>query len=330
LAFLSTENNPIFVGLGIDGRVLGFTALLAVGTCLLFGLLPAWRATRLGAFVGKCVPVAADSTAGRERFVCGGRLSWDKSRSRWYCWWARSCLSASLQNLLSVDAGFRPEGVIAVSLDLRRPSYKKDRRPRSLPRSDPRFKTLPGVLSAAQVSIVPVSRSGGTIVSARRAPLAKGVDSNFNRVSPGYFRTMSTALLAGRDFDDRDTLNAPKVAGRQRGLCEESFSAEPIRRPFFPRGRRGGQARPCLPDCRRSRNTKYYELGKTSSPSRLCQMAQEDDPGSGVTFVLRTSGFFARRLHGVKSSGRLSSPRDRNRIPGADNAVEGVAECAKG
>ena len=43
VAFLNTPNRPLFVGLHIDLRVLGFTSALAIGTCLLFGLLPAFR-----------------------------------------------------------------------------------------------------------------------------------------------------------------------------------------------------------------------------------------------------------------------------------------------
>src|SRR5438046_2463073 len=47
IAFLTTDGNRMFVGLGIDWRVLGFTAAMAILTCLLFGLAPAVRATRV-------------------------------------------------------------------------------------------------------------------------------------------------------------------------------------------------------------------------------------------------------------------------------------------
>src|SRR5207248_450316 len=66
VGFLTTQNNPVFVSLELDLRVLGFTAAVAAGACLLFGLLPAVRATRIA-------PAAAmrgggrGTTAGRER-----------------------------------------------------------------------------------------------------------------------------------------------------------------------------------------------------------------------------------------------------------------------
>src|SRR5207248_1228821 len=67
IAFLSSPNDPVFVGLGLDVRVLLFTAGVAVGTCLLFGLLPALRATR----VAPATAMRAGGrglSAGRERF----------------------------------------------------------------------------------------------------------------------------------------------------------------------------------------------------------------------------------------------------------------------
>ncbi len=66
ISFLTTQQNPVFVGLGLDFRVLGFTAAVAAGTCLLFGLFPALRATR----VSPAVAMRAGGrgmTAGRER-----------------------------------------------------------------------------------------------------------------------------------------------------------------------------------------------------------------------------------------------------------------------
>jgi ABC-type lipoprotein release transport system permease subunit len=68
IAFLSTENNPVFVGLAPDLRMLGFTAAMAVGTPL-FGLLPALRATRIA-------PAAAMRAGGRDHHPDANATDW--------------------------------------------------------------------------------------------------------------------------------------------------------------------------------------------------------------------------------------------------------------
>src|SRR5207247_203083 len=81
-----------------------------------------------------------------------------------------------------------------------------------------RARRVPGVESAAQVRNVPI---GGSF--SNRNIIVNGVSwpehPNFNSVSDRYFHTMGTALIAGRDFDDRDAAAAPKVA-----IVSESFA----------------------------------------------------------------------------------------------------------
>ena len=158
IAFLSTENNPLFIGVGPDLRVLGFTALLGVITCLLFGLLPAWRGTALA-------PAAVmraggrGLTSGRERFGLRRALVVTQVALSLVLLTGALVFVRSLQNILSVDPGFRPEGIVAVSLDLERPSYPKDRLPQLHLNMLDRIREVPGVISAAHVGIVPISGS---------------------------------------------------------------------------------------------------------------------------------------------------------------------------
>ena len=67
-----------------------------------------------------------------------------------------------------------------------------------------RLRQLPGVVAAAQADIVPMSGSGWNQTVLVDGSRAEGLSAEFNRVSPGYFKTMGTPLVSGRDFDERD------------------------------------------------------------------------------------------------------------------------------
>jgi predicted permease len=301
VAFLSTENDPLFVGLGIDLRVLGFTAALAVGTCFLFGLIPAWRATRL-------TPASVmrgggrGLTSGRERFGLRRALVVTQVALSLVLLVGALLFVRSLRNLLSVDAGFQATGVVTVSLDLRRPNYGKERLPLVYRDMLQRVSSQPGVASAAQVSFTPVSGSGWNERARKDGTAGQGKNANFNRVGPGYFRTMGTALLAGRDFDDRDTLNSPKVAIVNDAFVRQIFDGvSPLGRSFRVEGD-AGKPDPVYEIVGIVKNTKYYELREEFVPISFLPIAQDDDPGPGARFVVRTSGPLADVTNGIKAA----------------------------
>ncbi|MEO8130531.1 MAG: ABC transporter permease, partial [Bryobacteraceae bacterium] len=300
VAFLSTPYNTVFVGLGIDLRVLGFTAALAVGTCLLFGLLPAWRATRL-------VPAAAmraggrGMSAGREKFGVRRALVVSQVALSLVLMIGALLFVRSLRNLMSVDAGFRTEGVILVELDLRRPSYAKERLPVVYRDLLERLRSRPGVVSAAEVNITPVSGSGWNGQVRPDGSTSASTKSNFTRVGPDYFRTMGIGLLAGRDFNARDSLKAPKVAVVNEAFVAKVFGGvNPVGRSFRQDGD-AGKVDPLYQVVGVVRNTKYYELREEFLPIAFLSMAQEDDPGPGMTYVVRASSSLRDVMSSVKA-----------------------------
>src|SRR5262249_28125180 len=123
----------------------------------------------------------------------------------------------SLQKLIAVDPGFRVDGILEVNLGLRRPNYARERLPLVYRELRQHLAAQPGVVSVAQVNFTPIS--GSRWNDTVHVNGGAGKESNFNLVGPGYFRTMSTTLLAGRDFDERDSSNAPKVA-----IVNEAFA----------------------------------------------------------------------------------------------------------
>jgi putative ABC transport system permease protein len=309
VAFLNTPNRPLFVGLHIDLRVLGFTSALAVGTCLLFGLLPAFRATEL-------TPAAAirgggrSLTAGREGFSLRRILVATQVALSLVLLVGALLFARSLGNLMSVDPGFQPEGVITVSLDYRRPQYSKERRPVVNRELLQKLSSGRGVVSVAQVLLTPVSGSGWDSPVRPDGPgtSESGKDSFFNRIGPGYFHTMGTALVDGREFDDRDSLSSPKVAIVNQTFARKFFSgANPVGRTFHVIAE-AGKPDPMYQIVGLVKNTKYYELKEDFVPIAFFPMAQDDDPGASATFVLRTRGSVGGAMREVKSAVAEVSP----------------------
>ena len=97
-------------------------------------------------------------------------------------------------------------------------------------------------MSAAQTYFTPVSGSGwNNDIGVDGAPAENsGKESHFNRAGPGYFRTMGTGLIAGRDFNDRDTRSSPKVAIVNKEFERKYFNgASAVGHTFRRRSSRG-------------------------------------------------------------------------------------------
>jgi predicted permease len=309
IAFISTGGNPVFVGLGVDARVLGFTTGLAVITCLLFGLAPALRATHLSP-VNAMRAGGRGTTAGRERFGLRRALVATQVALSLVLLVGALLFVRSLRNLVTTHAGFQAEGVLEVNLDLSRPAYSKERLRVVNRELLDRLSSRPGVVSVAQVWFTPISGSGwNNNIGVDGAPAeASGKESFFNSIGPGYFRTMGTALIAGRDFNDRDTLTSPAVAIVNQTFASKFFGgANPVGRTFR-REAEAGKQEPFYQIVGLVENTKYYELREEFLPVGYFPLAQDADTRAESTFVLRTRGSVGELMKHVKSAVAEVSP----------------------
>ena len=303
IAFISPPDNPIFIEVALDWRVLSFTVALAVLTCVLFGLLPALRATYLS-------PVSAmrsggrSVTAGRERFSLRRALVATQVALSVVLLFGALLFVRSLHNLLTVDAGFQAEGILAVNIDFSKGKYPQERRLAVYHELSDRLAGLPGVASLAQVSFTPVS--GGSwnnlVGPDGAAAAASGKLAFFNEVSPGYFRTMGTRLMAGRDFNVRDTLPSPKVAVVNEMFARKFFGgANPVGRTFH-QAADAGKPEPLFQIVGMVTNTKYHELREDFRPIAFFPIEQSASPPPRATFVLRMAGPPGRLMNGAKAA----------------------------
>jgi putative ABC transport system permease protein len=302
VASLSTPDNPIFVDAAMDGRVLLFTTALAILTCVLFGLVPALRATYLS-------PVTAmraggrTMTTGRERITLRRGLVATQIALSLVLLFGASLFARSFQNLLTVDAGFRADGLLLVNVDFSRAPYPVERRPLVYRDVSDRLAALSGVISVAQVSFTPMS--GGTwnnLVAPDAAAAVNGRPAFFNEAGPGYFKTMGTRLIAGREFSDRDTQAAPRVAIVNELFARTFFGhTNPIDRTFH-RAADAGRPEPSFRIVGVVANSKYAELREDFKPIAFFPIAQSEFPSARATFVVRTAGAPAPVMNGATAA----------------------------
>ena len=287
VTFLTTDNNRIFVALSLDWRIFAFTAALAVLTCLIFGLAPALRATGTA-------PAAAmktgsrGSTDGRERFGIRRALVVAQVALSLVLVVGAVLFVRSLRNLVTLDAGFQQNGILVVSMDLRRASVPEERRRALFADITAKLAALPGVSSAAQVYIMPVSGSGwnnNIIINGKKYP----ENVNFNEVSGGYFRTLGTPILAGRDFDDRDTPGAEKVVIVTQLFTQKYFAGQNPIGQAFQIDEAPGQPQPLCRIIGVVKDTKYTDLREEFTPLAFFTSSQAEKPDPFLQVVLRSN-----------------------------------------
>jgi predicted permease len=289
VTFLSTGDNPLFLDLAPDWRILAFTSAVAILTCILFGLTPAFRATRT-APASAMRASGRGLTAGRERFGLRRALVVSQVALSLVLLIGALLFVRSLSNLLTLDAGFREDGLLIASTDFSRLNYTPTRRAALLRELLDHVRAAPGVEQAATASIVQISGDGwnDSIEILGQRP-QDGQIPWFDRISSGYFRTMGTPLLSGRDFDDRDTPSSPEVAIVNQEFSKKYLAgANPIGRQF--RILAGpGEAQHLYQIVGMVKNSKYQSLRDEFKPVAFVAQSQEKDPNPGGNFIVRSS-----------------------------------------
>ncbi|HEY6402180.1 MAG TPA: ABC transporter permease, partial [Blastocatellia bacterium] len=288
VSLISTEKAPLFVALNIDWRVFGFTAGVAVLTCVLFGLTPALRVTRAApAEVMKSA--GRGLTASREGFSLRRALVVSQVALSVVLLVGALLFTRSLFNLMTLDAGFAQDGVLEIDLNLTRLDLPVERRYAFKREMLDRVRAMPGVEAAASVNIVPLNDWWNEDIVMDSNTGAQKRTVNFSRISSDYFRTMNIPLLAGRDFGDGDTGAAPKVA-----IVNESFTrsllegANPLGRTF--RIEVGpGEPNPVYQIVALVKDTKYEDLREDFGPIVYLSASQEEKPGRSDQILLRSN-----------------------------------------
>lgn len=226
LVALHPVNVPRLDEVRLDGRVLTFTAVLSILTGILFGLLPALRASR--PHLVETLKEGGRGSAGRAHRRFHNALVIAEVAIAVVLLSGAGLMIRSFQKLAQVNPGFDPARVISARISLPRSASYNETRIMAFygPLLD-HLKALPGVESAGLVSELPLSGQNNDtwFTIEGRPPVASSdrPDADQRTVSADYFRTMGIPLIKGRYFTDRDNLKSAKVVIISRSLAGKYF-----------------------------------------------------------------------------------------------------------
>ena len=197
--------------IGVDGPALAFALGVSLVTGLLFGLVPAVRATR-GA-VRDALSATARTMSGRDGPLRGALVVAEVALALVLLAGA-GLLVQSFIRQSQVELAFRPAGLATMTVDLPDATYRSAAAMRIFDRAMlDRVARVPGVTSAAAVNFIPLGgpiiRGDFSLPPGRSRP--DGFVTTKSVVSPGYFRTMGIRVLAGREFGAADDWTAERV-----------------------------------------------------------------------------------------------------------------------
>ena len=230
LVALRPENLPRLHEIGVDGRVLAFTFGISLLTGIVFGLLPAWTASRSA--VGEALKEGGrNATAGRARQLLRSAFVVAELAIALVLLVGAGLLIKTFWILRSVEPGFAADHLLTMRVELPEARYKEvDKQTRFRTQALAGINSLPGV-QAAMVSELPLSGDSlnHDFVIDGRPPLAPGDEPSLETrsVMGDYFHTMRIPLRVGRDFGPQDFAEpAPLVGIANDALVREYFVNE--------------------------------------------------------------------------------------------------------
>jgi predicted permease len=227
---LSTQTNSVFLELGLDWRVLGFTALIAIATTVVFGLAPALRATRVQPM--ESLKEQGRVIRGESRFGFGSALLAAQIALSLVIVVGAGLLIRTFSSLASFRLGFDRDPVLIVDIGARRVDA-----PDLAARLDlyERLRAaaagVPGVSAASLSVVTPVSGMtwNDTVESVDGQVLADRKDIWVNFVSSDWFKTLGVKFVSGRSISDSDRLGSPDVIVVNQAAARTFFKgANPI------------------------------------------------------------------------------------------------------
>ena len=272
----------VALDLSIDARVLIFTILVTLGAGVLFGLVPALRASRPGLIAALKVENASVGI-GRQRLALQKVLVVSQVAMSLLLLVGASLFLRSLSSAAAIDPGFRTDHLLVVSAEPRPGVPRETDHALLALEMQRRIAAVPGVRSVSWTSAVPLAVGGsrrGTQIEGYERRQGEDMEFHFAVVGPQFFETLEIAIMRGRPLNANDRAGAPGAA-----VVNESFA-----RRFWPNGDALGKR---ITSGREyeivgiARDGKYLTLGEPARPYMYFPALQSPDD---VQLIVRSSG----------------------------------------
>ena len=231
LTLLPQQGQPLLVTPWPDLRILAFTFSLTLITGVVFGLVPALRASRPDPWTTLKDTVGSIAGGGGSLFLRKGLVAAQVALSFLLLFGAGLFVS-SLQNLKTADTGVQLDNLVTFQLSPALSGYDDERATLFYRSLRERLGALPGVQSASLAAVAILAGDewdSSMAVEDHQAKDGEDMQAFMNAVSPGYFKTLKTPILEGRDFTegdahkDDDQNSIPSVAIVNRRFAEHFF-----------------------------------------------------------------------------------------------------------
>jgi predicted permease len=225
LALMPAGGSPLLVEPTPDLRILSFTLALTIATGIIFGLLPALRASKPDTWGTLKDTVGAVAGSGGSLFLRKGLVSAQVALS-FLLLFGAGLFVRSLQNLQGTDTGMTLDNLVTFQLSPALSGYDDQRTFNFYQQLLERLRALPGVTSAAtaQVPLLAGDEWDSSMrVEDHEAKDGENMQMFMNSLSPGYFQTMHIPFLEGRDFTRLDAKRQWTVAIVNRKFAEQYF-----------------------------------------------------------------------------------------------------------
>ena len=231
---LSSAWRPAPLNARFDLRIFAFTAAISILTGILFGLAPAWQATRTD--VNTALKDAASSATRRRKGLAGRSIVVFQVALSMLLVVGAGLFARTLINLNTTSLGFDPHNLLLFSIQAPPARYPAPQDIALHQRIEDRLAQVPGVQSVTLIEnpLIAHNRSDTSFwPTGQPKPTGDDVDRDVNGVGQSFFETYRVPILYGRSFGPADTATSPLVAVINQSLAQSVYPGiDPVGKTF--------------------------------------------------------------------------------------------------